>query len=119
MNDELLNQAVQILGTIGGVALAVSLVVQFLIKPALYARYGGEDAAKANQAYPFTVNILSYIAAVILSAIGLFALNGLPVDGNAWATAGGNILVGALFATFGGIGIESVASNTKARFSAK
>lgn len=116
MNDELLNQAVQVLGTVGGVALAVSLVVQFLIKPGLYARYGGEDVAKANQAYPFTVNVLSYVTAVILSSIGLFALNGLPTDGNAWATAGGNILVGALFATFGGIGIESIASNAKARF---
>lgn len=113
MDSEALNQVVLVLGTVGGVALVVALLVQFLIKPALYARYGGEEAAHQNQAYPFTVNVLTFVTALLISAIGLFAIEGLPMDASQWALAGGNILVGAVFASFASPGLESVASNVK------
>lgn len=113
MDSEFLNQAVQILGTIGGLSLVVALVVQSLVKPALFARYGGEEAAKQNTAYPFTVNVLAFVTAAVFASVGIFALDGLPVDGNGWATAGGNILVGAVMASLASAGIESAAGNIK------
>ncbi len=113
MDNEALNQAVLVLGSVGGVALVVALLVQFLIKPALYARYGGEEAAHQNQAYPFTVNVLTFVTALFIATVGLLAIEGVPVDASEWALAGGNVFVGAVFASFASPGIESVASNAK------
>lgn len=116
MNSDLLTEAGQLLGTVTGLAIVISLVVQNLVKPGLYARYGGEEEAKQNKNYPFTVNIWTAVIGLFFASLGVFGLGGLPVDSAGWFAALTNIVVGGLMAGLGSIGVESVASNIKRRF---
>jgi len=114
--DQIVNGMVQTLGTFGGLSLIVALLVQSVVKPALYGRYGGKDEAHQNKNYPFVVNVMAIIVAAVVAAVGLFALDGFPVNGSAWATFGGNVLVSAVLAGIAGAGIESAAGNVKQVF---
>lgn len=117
MDDQLLNTAVQMLGTIGGLSVVISLVVQFLVKPGLSRSYATDEEKAADRNYPFNVNVWTAVVSLLLAALGLFALDGIPADAAGWATAVGNIVVGAILAGLGSIGVESLASNVKRRFS--
>jgi hypothetical protein len=96
--------------TMAGLSGITTLIIQFLVKPALYARAGGEEQAKTSPGYAFSVNLFTGLISLALSVLGAIINSGLP-DATTWAVFVGNVIVGGLVAAFGSAGIYEAFSN--------